>query len=199
MITTGQFNEISKLLYKGKALTFEQKDHMNMIQEAFEDFGGRLNSQLAYILATVYHEVGPAFLPVREGFAKSDEEAIKIITRMFEQGKIKTNYALPASNGKSYFGRGFVQLTWEANYKTMGKKLNLKLWEDPSLALENWAAAQIVAKGMIDGLFTGKKLSDYITENKIDYVGARRIINGTDRAKMIANYADNFKIALDIK
>lgn len=199
MLSKNQLDAISKELYKSKALTFEQKDHMSMIQETFEDYGGKLNSQLAYVLATVFHEVGSPFLPVREGYAKSDEEAIKIVTRMFEQGKIKTNYAKPASNGKSYFGRGFVQLTWEANYKTMGKKLSLPLWENPSLALENYAAAQIVSKGMIDGLFTGKKLSDYITESKTDYVGARRIINGTDRASMIAEYADKFKKALDIK
>jgi len=42
------------------------------------------------------------------------------------------------------------------------------------------------------GLFTGKKLSDYITETKTDYVGARKIINGTDHAQKIADLANEY-------
>jgi hypothetical protein len=45
-------------------------------------------------------------------------------------------------------------------------------------------------------MFTGKKLADYITKNRVDYVGARRIINGTDRAKLVAGYARAFRDAL---
>lgn len=44
---------------------------------------------------------------------------------------------------------------------------------------------------MVDGWFTGRKLSQYF-EGKIDYQGARRIINGTDKAIMIAGYAQTF-------
>jgi putative chitinase len=46
---------------------------------------------------------------------------------------------------------------------------------------------------MILGMFTGKKLSDYIKPGKApDYVGARAIINGTDKAKLIAGYANSY-------
>jgi len=34
---------------------------------------------------------------------------------------------------------------------------------------------------MKDGIFTGKKLSDYISSAGVDYVEARRIINGSDQ------------------
>ena len=43
---------------------------------------------------------------------------------------------------------------------------------------------------MRKGLFTGKKLSDYISKaNGCDYKESRRIINGQDRAALIAGYA----------
>ena len=49
---------------------------------------------------------------------------------------------------------------------------------------------------MRDGDFTGKDLADYIDEDNCDYVEARRIVNGTDRAEQIAGYAEKFEAAL---
>jgi hypothetical protein len=57
-------------------------------------------------------------------------------------------------------------------------------------------AYKIMSLGMYQGLFTGRKLSDYINDTKKDYVNARRIINGTDRAQMIADYATSFEQVL---
>jgi putative chitinase len=45
---------------------------------------------------------------------------------------------------------------------------------------------------MIKGMYTGKKLSDYFDKNTDDPVNARRIVNGTDKAKLIAKYYENF-------
>jgi predicted chitinase len=199
MLTNKQFEEISKELYKGKALTAYQKEALELISESFEKFGGKELNQLAYVLATAYHEVGPALKPVREGFASTDKGAIDAVTRLFDRKIIKTNYAAPGTNGKSFYGRGYVQLTWEKNYKEMGKILNVDLFNNPDLALEAKIAADILAYGMIKGTFTGKKLSDYISKVKADYVGARRIINGTDKAQLISEHANKFLKALDNK
>jgi hypothetical protein len=49
-------------------------------------------------------------------------------------------------------------------------------------------AAEVLVRGMMIGLFTGKKLSDFT-----DYVEMRRIINGTDRAQAIAGFALEFE------
>ena len=57
-------------------------------------------------------------------------------------------------------------------------------------------AVKIMVQGMKDGWFTGKKLSDYINQSQKDYVGARRIINGTDKDKLISGYAETFEKAL---
>jgi len=39
---------------------------------------------------------------------------------------------------------------------------------------------------MLDGLFTGKKVRDFFTPSWSDWINARRIINGLDRANDIA-------------
>ncbi len=50
--------------------------------------------------------------------------------------------------------------------------------------------------GMIDGDFAGKKLGDYFNDRSEDWVHARRIVNGLDRADEIAEYAKKFYAAI---
>ncbi len=45
---------------------------------------------------------------------------------------------------------------------------------------------------MKDGWFTGKKLGNFINGDKADYENARTIINGHDKAKIIANIARRY-------
>jgi putative chitinase len=55
---------------------------------------------------------------------------------------------------------------------------------------------QILFIGMRDGLFTGKKFGDYFNNSKTDWLNARRIINGVDRAEKIAAYTRDFYACL---
>ena len=48
---------------------------------------------------------------------------------------------------------------------------------------------KILFEGMFNGMFTGKKLDDYLAENKDDWENARCVINGKNKAKEIADYA----------
>ena len=86
-----------------------------------------------------------------------------------------------------------MQITGRANYARMTQILGLgpqaDLVQDPEQALRPAIAYQIMSVGMRKGLFTGKKLSDYITAQGCDYKNARRIINGVDQAAKIADYA----------
>ena len=50
--------------------------------------------------------------------------------------------------------------------------------------------------GMVDGLFTGKRLADFFNPTKTGWTNSRRIINGLDRADTIAGYARKFVLAL---
>jgi len=170
--------------------------------EAIFDFyekQGYGEAGLPYVLATAYHETGGIMLPVREGFANSDEESIRIVTRMYQQGRITQNYATPDSEtGKSYFGRGLVQITHKDNYRRAGEAIGADLMNNPDLALDLATAVRILVVGMHEGLFTGKKLVDYIDpmKNLKDYFNARRIVNWLDKAGLIAGYATRFEECL---
>lgn len=153
--------------------------------------------QLAYILGTVYREAGHNMYPVREGFAQSDVAAIAHVTAMFNQHQISTNYALPdPTTGLSYFGRGVVQLTWASNYRNIGNLIEEDLYHHPELALDPLISAAIAIRGMLGGWFTGVGLSKYINTTTSDFVNARRIINGTDAATLVAGYASKFLTAI---
>lgn len=135
---------------------------------------------LAYILGTTYHETAHTMQPIAE----------------YGKGKGRP-YGKPAGPyNQAYYGRGFVQLTHLDNYVKAGAILRLPLAEHPELAMEPKTAALILFQGMAEGWFTGKRLSDYIDPPHVDYVGARRIVNGTDRAHQIAEYAMSFETAL---
>lgn len=151
-------------------------DTQLIIKEAKEI--GLLRNELAYVLATAYHETAHTMKPVRE---YGGETYLK-----------KKKYY-------PYVGMGYVQLTWDYNYKKAGNKLGVDFLKNPKLLLDPKYAAPILVIGMKEGWFTGKKLSDYITLDKSDYVGARRIINGVDKKELIAGYANTYdKLLLEI-
>lgn len=145
--------------------------------------------QLAYILGTIYHEVAATMQPIEErGKGKGKG-----------YGKQKryngTLYILPHH---LYYGRGLVQVTWIDNYEKL-TNLNTEGWDfvnHPELLLEMKPSVWAAFEGMITGLFTGKKLSHYFNDTKEDWKNARRIINGTDKADLIAGYAMKFYTAL---
>lgn len=158
--------------------------------EALLNAGEKIDVRwLAYIMATVFHETGARMQPVREGFATSDASARRILK--------KYPYAAPDPvTGHSYYGRGHVQLTHASNYLKMGDVLELDLYHNPDLALRPDVSLRILMLGMTNGLYTGKKLADYFHGATTDPVGARRIVNGTDRAGLIAGYYHAFHAAI---
>lgn len=156
-------------------------------------------NRLAYILATAYHETARRMQPVRETLAPSDAEAIAILDRAFAHGRlgtVKTPYWRRDAAGRTWLGRGFVQLTHRKNYAALSALIGVDLVEDPARALEMETAVAILVRGMAQGSFTGRRLSDDIAEGRCDFVNARKIINGTDRAALVAAYAKAFAAAL---
>lgn len=135
--------------------------------------------QEAYVLATAYWETARTMQPVEEAYYLGSKAAAY---------RRKLRYY-------PWYGRGFVQLTWEANYRKAGQKIGVDLIANPALALDPDHAAEILVLGSKEGWFTGKGLSRYIGE-KVDYVNARRIINGTDKAKEIAAIAGEYEATI---
>jgi len=154
---------------------------------------------LTYVLATIRWETGEAFQPLKERRARQERnpQLWKSQNRYWPSG---------------FYGRGYVQITWERNYRTAGQELAGTTFdldggplvvgaetfvEQPDLVLEPTIAYAVAARGMREGWFTGKKLSDFIPDSEPpDYVNARKIVNGLDQAKRIAGYASTFELVL---
>lgn len=155
---------------------------------------GLLRNQLAYVLATAFWETARTMKPVRETLAETDAQAKARLDNAWRRGKlpwVKSNYW-----SEGWFGRGFVQITWERNYRKIGDRIGVNLTGEADRALDPAVAAKILVVGMKDGLFTGKKLADYITLRKSDFLRARRIVNGMDKAFEIAEIAKGYDAAL---
>lgn len=174
-------------------LSQAQVDGINTILAAAE---GRQISHVAYILATAWHETAKTMQPVRETLAATDRQAVARLDQAWKAGKlgsVKIPYWRYDDTGRTWLGRGYVQLTHRTNYAKAAALVSADLLGDPSLAMRPDIAAKILVEGCTAGIFTGKRLSDYLPG---DYVGARRVVNGTDKAQAIAAYAVAFEAAL---
>jgi len=151
------------------------------IKNECEIQGLSLKAQVAYVLATADHETNHTFKPVTEAYWLNDPDAYL--------RKHHPDYY-------PYYGRGFVQLTWDYNYAKYGKLLGKDLVAHPDLALDPEVATFVIVHGFKTGGFTGKKITDYINAHETDFVNARRCINGLDRAKDIAEIAKQYLATL---
>ncbi len=154
-----------------------QKSNLQLILTECESYS-LSKEQTAYVIATSWHEC--KLIPCEEiGKGKGKPYG----------KKIKYNRSTYTTPDKIYFGRGFVQLTWYELYERFGKLLNIDLLNNPELAMQPLISAEILVLGMCKGMFTGAKLSTFINDSRTDFIGARRIINGKDKAELIASYA----------
>jgi putative chitinase len=165
-------------------LTQSQVDGFQALLQAFGTARWPL-SWSAYGLATAFHETAAQMQPVKEAYWLPESWRKANLTKYY-----------PA------YGRGFCQITWPKNYARADEALGLngKLIANYDLALDPDIAARILVWGMETGSFTGKGLKDYLPLSGragFDaYTQARHIINGQDKAAVIAKEAQAFEAAL---
>jgi hypothetical protein len=183
-------------------------DHKKFFDSYREEYGSLIQSQVSgienllvciehdpqvndvrwatYMMATVKHECADEWQPIEE-YGKGQGRPYGIQVQV------------TGSDGKQYlnvyYGRGYVQLTWKENYEKMSKVLGLsdELLIHPERVMEPVIAYNVMSYGMRKGLFTGRKLSDFIYGEICDYKNARRIINGLDRWQTIQDYAEKLE------
>lgn len=182
------FDSVRGSLFGGD-LTQSQVDGMNLLLDRGEQEGVD-DRHLAYILATSFHETAQTMQPIAE----------------YGAGKGKS-YGEPAGPyGQRYYGRGFVQLTWEENYKAMQAALGSRwggrdIYQDADRAMDPDIAVDVIFYGMMTGAFTGVGMPKYITvsdatSDTTDFYNARKVVNGLDQASTIQGYAQKFANAL---
>lgn len=153
--------------------------------------------QVAYVLASDFHETGGRMHPVRETFATSDAQAIARLEKAWREGKLG-KVSKPYWR-EGWFGRGDIQITHRDNYAKLGAAIGVDLVKRPELALDPAVSARIAVIGMRDGLFrSGHRLDRYFNGGFANPVGARAIVNGGgDKAKLIAQHYSAFLAALE--
>lgn len=108
-----------------------------VIEKALADEGMTdLPTRIA-ALATIATEVGAQLRPIGEYGGPA------YFTQMYE-GRADLGNHQPG-DGARYHGRGYIQLTGRANYRTYGESLGLPLEERPELALRPYVAARVLA------------------------------------------------------
>jgi putative chitinase len=203
MITPAMKKEYKKLV---GPMSKESEDGLTKLIEEINNDAALKDCPdfVAYMLATVWHETwvpkeNKRFLPVSETHpgprtAKARDEYFESKYGCETKVGKKLGNTLPG-DGSTYFGRGYVQITGKANYERISKRLGkgdfLISPNCQGFANCNPFAYEILAVGMREGLFTGKKLADYRKKGGgFDFVGARAIVNGKDKAEVIAAHAE---------
>lgn len=180
------------------------------IEAILDEEAGLPLTHLAYALATAYGETGGRMQPITENMNYSAGRIPQVFSARRLKGhspsELAGNPELLANvvyggmlgndtwgDGWKYRGHGLVQLTGKDNFRKFGRIVGVDLVSHPERALDLDIAAKALVAGIRDGLYTGKKASDYLPG---DYHNARRIINGTFEAAKYARYARAFEAAL---
>ena len=179
----------------GGKLDQDQVDGMTALLDAGADLPLH---HMANVLAQVRRETGGGMAPIKETVMPwhknrhpTDKEVIGRLDRAYAAGKLKWVKAPYWRDG--WFGRGQIQITHRANYAKFGIT-------DPQDALRMDVSARVAVQGMRDGMFTGKRLSDYRFPGALDNppgTNPRRIVNGPDGSDAeVAGFHRQFAAAL---
>lgn len=204
------FDSVRASLFGGSLSGYQ----VGVLDGLIDQFDGSPD-QLAYVMATPYHEVGPGFIPKVENLNYTANRMMQVWPKRFPtlastNGFVRNPRALAnrvyggrfgntePDDGWRYRGRGFSQITFKDNYEWASELTGVNLVANPELASDPEIASKVLIVGMVAGKFTGKKLADFITAKERNYVAARAIINADVAAngKKIAGYAEKFRAAL---
>ena len=197
------FDEIRQTVFGG-FLEQSQVDGVNACLDYAEE--ARLDRRFTcYGLATARHETDAKMQPVRENMNYTTAAQIQKTwpkrfpimgdalpyVRQPKKLAIKVyggrlgNAPAPSTDGWDYRGDGLPQLTGKANFAKFGVQ--------PGMSLAT--SVEVMYRGMLLGLFTGRKLSEYFNATTSNAIGARAIINPDKNGELVARYYEAFLAA----
>lgn len=203
----------------GGSLSKAQVTAINLILDLCERMSLPLE-YIAYILATAFHETGGKFTTGKESLnytsaalrTKFSRERISLADAdkygRDDKKKRKANQSAIANliyggawglrqlgnrlvgDGWRFIGRGLVQLTGRKNYELFG------LGDNPDGAMDLAKSVEILVVGMVNGVFSGAKLEHFMKNGVFNAVAARAVVNGKDKASLIAMHYESILAAL---
>jgi hypothetical protein len=92
-----------------------------------------------------------------------------------------------------WHGRGLIQVTFQANYQKVKDLTGADTIGDPGILIRDFGlSAFALVYGMKYGIYTGRKIGDYVSGSKRDFYNARRVVNALDHASLIASTAETW-------
>jgi hypothetical protein len=123
------------------------------IYAALGAHGGPSQALCAGVIGTIAVETASTFLPVREAYWLS-ETWRKAHLRYYP-----------------WYGRGYIQLTWEANYANYGQAAGVDLISNPDRAMDPDVAARVLAEFFV-------KSGAAAAAGRHDWTECRRLVQG---------------------
>lgn len=170
---------------------------ITVILDAWDRSGFTDARDLAYLLATPIVETDWTMQPIKErGGAAYYKRMYDIEGERPKKARELGN--INPGDGAKFPGMGFVQSTGRGNARKLTALVKEIFKEDvdfeqtPERLMEPKYAALALIVGLERGIFTGKKLADYLRSSPPNWKEARRTVNALDRADEIAGYAKQF-------
>jgi len=179
-------------------------EHLLAVQEKY--LPGMPLDELAYDLATAFHETAATMQPIKERGQKSYFDKYEPGTKI---GKVLGN--TQKGDGYRFRGEGHVQNTGRRNAGVATRRLNelfglgIDLVKKPDLRGDPLISALSLFIGNREGWWTGKALGAFLDGIDEDddadlreFIKARAVVNGTDKAEKIGREALVFEAALKL-
>lgn len=154
-------------------LSQTQVDNLNLFLDTWERLGWQNLNWLAFLMGSALHETAHTFAPIEE----------------YGKGRGRYYGRPDTQTGKTYYGRGFSQLTLKDNYRKASQDPDIQaafpgldLVNNPGRALDPRVSVFIHFDALKEGWYTGKKMADYLgpegpTAPSPDFRNAYRILN----------------------
>jgi murein DD-endopeptidase MepM/ murein hydrolase activator NlpD len=166
----------------GNTIFDREKHEINIVRECLKQTV-KDKGQIAYILGTARHETGY--------FRTMKEDGDDAYFARYN-GRLDLGNTQPG-DGPRFPGRGYVQVTGRANAQKYKEKLGIDFIANPEKLEAPNVAAYTLVDGMINGLFRGYRLGEFVSGAKQDFINARETVNaGLDAADLIAGYARDY-------
>lgn len=197
VLTQGEVDGINAILAEARARQLKRPYVAYLLATAFGETDGTMQPRrenLFYTTAARLRQVWPSI------FRHTDPQPYlrnpQRLANLVYDGKLGNRPG--TDDGWRFRGAGMGQITGRDNFAKFGRALGLDLEGRPDQLEDVRISARALVVGMVDGLATGKRLSNYLDGSPPDYIAARRVWNGTFEATKYAGFAQEFEAALDV-
>lgn len=184
LLNENAFYDAARATLFGGRISHTQFGKLAALVDRLTSYENVTEPQGAYLLATAHWETD-RFLAMEE-YASGEAY----------EGRADLGNVEPG-DGKRFKGRGFPHLTGRKNYAWGSKVVGRDLVGSPDLAADASISATLLIHGQMTGAFTGVGLGRFIHDDKVDFVNARKVHNGLDRAELIADIAERYLAAIE--